>query len=277
LAATALRRLFGFLTGEGIEDVHAVSEEHLVAFARQLASASLTKWTVSAYLSVVRCFFAFLVRSRRMLTNPAVRLPVRAGPRLPRALGQREVARLIDAVSDKTPKARRDRAMLEVMYGSGLRLSECRRLDLMDLDLSNGLVFVRDGKGKKDRVVPLTARAIEALDVYLRGGRPDQAVDSRETALFLARGQRIAGVTIELVVRQWAKAAGVKRVSPHVLRHSCATHLLQGGADVREIQQLLGHSSISTTAFYTKVAIVDLRRVVDRCHPRKRGRMPSTG
>lgn len=272
LAQSALPRLFRFLRERGIEDARAVTEEHLTAFARKLRSCRLSLWTQSAYVSAVRCFFAFLKRTARILGSPAERLPVVAGRRLPRALGESEVRRLIDAASDPTPKATRDRAILEVLYGAGLRLSECARLDLMDMDLSEGLVLVRDGKGKKDRMVPLPGKAVDALEAYLREARPALAKDPREAALFLAKGgTRLACVTIEQIVGAWGRAAGLKaKVSPHILRHSYATHLLRRGAGVREIQQLLGHRSIATTALYTKVVVADLKQVIERSHPRER-------
>jgi integrase/recombinase XerD len=146
----------------------------------------------------------------------------------------------------------RDRAILEVLYGTGIRVGECVRLELQDVDLREGRLLVRNGKGKKDRVVPLVGQAFAALDRYLREVRHALVRDPREQAVFLsAIGTRLSSVMLQRQVRQYAKTLGL-RVTPHVLRHSCATHLLRHGADVREIQQLLGHRALETTALYTE-------------------------
>jgi site-specific recombinase XerD len=164
----------------------------------------------------------------------------------------------------------RDTALLELFYGTAVRLSECARLDLQDLDLAEGLLLVRNGKGKKDRVVPVAGRAAVALRRYLDETRPAFIHDPKEDAVFLTKhGDRLGKVSIDLIVRRYGEALGLK-VSPHRLRHACATHLLKGGADVRHVQELLGHRFIETTARYTQVAIEDLRQAVGRAHPRER-------
>jgi integrase/recombinase XerD len=166
----------------------------------------------------------------------------------------------------------RDRAILEVLYGAGIRVGECVRLDLQDVALRDGRLLVRNGKGKKDRVVPLVGQAFAALDRYLREVRHALVRDPREQAVFLsAIGTRLSAVMLQRQVRQYAKPLGL-RVTPHVLRHSCATHLLRHGADVREIQQLLGHRALETTALYTRVDVSDLAAVLARAHPRERRR-----
>jgi integrase/recombinase XerD len=169
----------------------------------------------------------------------------------------------------------RDRAILEVLYGTGLRVSECVRLDLQDVGLREGQLLVRNGKGKKDRVVPLVGQALLALDRYLREVRHALVRDPKEQAVFLSViGTRLSPVTLQYQVRRYAKALGL-RAKPHVLRHSCATHLLRHGADVRQIQQLLGHRALETTALYLRVDVSHLAEVVARAHPRERsGRRP---
>jgi integrase/recombinase XerD len=176
------------------------------------------------------------------------------------------------APSPLSALGRRDRAILETLYGTGIRRGECCRLDLMDLDLSEATLLVRNGKGRKDRLVPVPGRAALALDLYLRETRPDLVRDSREMALFLSReGRRLHPTSLNLLVCKHGRAARIPvRPSVHGLRHACATHLLAGGADVRHVQQLLGHRSLETTAVYTKVDVKDLRTVLARAHPRER-------
>jgi integrase/recombinase XerD len=172
----------------------------------------------------------------------------------------------------------RDRAILETLYGTGIRRSECVRLDVKDLDLAEGLLLVRNGKGRKDRLVPVPGRAAAALDEYLRGCRPRLLQDLREEALFLSlRGRRLEVTGLRGLVGRHARAAGIGRpVSVHALRHAYATHLLRGGADVRHIQELLGHAQLETTALYTRVVTSDLREAIGRAHPR-RGGAPRAG
>jgi site-specific recombinase XerD len=152
-------------------------------------------------------------------------------------------------------------------------VGECERVDLKDLDLARGQLMIRSGKGRKDRVVPVVGRAAAALDVYLKDARPELVKDPREPALFITTwGTRLNTKRIQDLVRTNAKAAGIDvRVTPHTLRHGCATHLLQGGADVRHVQKLLGHASVQTTAIYTHVNTKDLARVMEKAHPRERG------
>jgi len=202
--------------------------------------------------------------------NPAKDVPLPARRRLPRAIGQGDVRRLLDAPSTGTLVGQRDRAVLELLYGTGLRLTECVRLDLADVDLTGGTVLVRNGKGRKDRFVPVTGRARAAIETYLREARPGLTEREDDRSLFVSRhGTRLGGMSIRAMVRRYGLSVGVK-LSTHVLRHSYATHLLQGGADVRHVQELLGHKDVSTTALYTKVDTSTLAKVLRRCHPRER-------
>jgi integrase/recombinase XerD len=229
--------------------------------------------TQRTYLSLVQRFFRFLFRAGVLLEDPALDLVLPSWKRLPRAvLNEGQARRLVAAPSPWTPLGKRDRAILETLYGCALRVSECERLDLTDLHITKSEVLVRDGKGRKDRVVPVVGRAVAALEVYLSEARPDLVRNPRERALFLTRnGTRLGVQVIQNLVRNHARAAGLEiRVSPHSLRHGCATHLLQGGADIRHVQKILGHESVETTAIYTKVAPTDLARAVARAHPRER-------
>jgi len=275
-ALTTLPRFFVHLGHQGVGDIRTLSEAHVVGFARHLATARtrrdapLAVGTQAQYLAVVKAFCGFLERTRRLLQDPAKAVPLPVRRRLPRALSQRDALRLMAAPDPWTIFGRRDRALLELLYGTGLRMSECCRLDLMDVDLAQGVLLIRNGKGRKDRLLPLPGRARAALELYLQGSRPELVRTSHAPAVFLSRyGRRLSGVALRLIVRSHGRAIGVK-ASCHVLRHSCATHLLAGGANVREIQRLLGHRHLTTTALYTKVDVGALAAMIRRCHPRER-------
>jgi integrase/recombinase XerD len=282
-----LPRLLSHLRERKIHDLRAVTEADLVGWVNALARQttrlgkppSLT--TQALYLRVVRSFFSWLLRRGRILQDPAKGLRPPKVDALPRVvLTEAQVRRLVCAPAPPNPRwwakgvERRDRAILELLYGTGLRLAECARLDVSDLDLLERRLFVRNGKGHRDRVVPVPGRAAVAMDGYLGDVRPAFLRELREQALFLAwTGARLSPVTIRVIVRARARAAGIQGpVSPHVLRHSCATHLLRGGADVRHVQELLGHRSIESTVRYTRVAIRDLHAMIETAHPRERYR-----
>jgi integrase/recombinase XerD len=236
----------------------------------------LARATQEGWLSAVRVFFAFLVKKGLLLSNPATEVRLPRAERLPsRVLSLSEARRLMEQPRSWTATGRRDRAILEVLYGSGLRVSECARLDLGDVDLRAGRALVRDGKGKRDRYVPLTVRSVEAIETYLADARPRLVASGRETACFVSHrtGRRLTKAGIQIVVRTQARRAGIRGVvHPHVLRHSFATHLIKGGADVRHVQRLLGHRDIKSTAIYTRVEVPDLKAMVARSHPREKTR-----
>jgi integrase/recombinase XerD len=236
----------------------------------------LSLTTQAIYLQQVRQFFDFLVRRGVVFHNPAAELRMPRSSALPRrVLSEREVHRLVTAPSASSWRGRRDRAILELLYGTGIRRGECVRLDVTDVDLREGRLLVRNTKGKKDRALPLTGRAAAALDIYLRDVRPGLLDDGpAEQALFLTwyrkEVRRMADVTLAVLVRKYASRAGIDDAHPHGMRHAFATHLLRNGADVRHVQELLGHQRLTTTALYTRVSARELRDVVDRCHPRSR-------
>ena len=277
-AQLELARLGHHLREKHITDARAVTEADLAVYARMLAAhrtragEPLAPASRAATLSVVRRFCAWLEARGTVLANPAVALPcprVEASPRAALTLGQ--ATRLMAAPWPGAPIGVRDRAILELLYGTGLRLGEAVRADVTDVDLARGVLLVRGGKGRVDRVVPLGGRAAVALDRYLTASRPtlDTGVAG---ALFLTRdGGRLGAAGMRVRIRAAARRLGL-RLTPHGLRHACATHLLRGGADVRHVQALLGHRRLTTTARYTHVAITDLSAVVARCHPRERPR-----
>jgi integrase/recombinase XerD len=276
-----LPRLFLHLREEGIRDPRGVSEEHLLRFTRKLATdrpdgaKTLALHTQAAYLGAVKRFFAFLAKRDIILVDPSREIPLPKMDKLPRmVLTETQARRLMAAPFPGSAVGLRDRAALETLYGTAIRAGECRRLDLADLDLGQGTLLIRDGKGRKDRMVPIAGRALLALDVYLREARPELSKNPREGALFLTRfGTRLGRTMLDIIVWKHGKAAGIpRRISSHVLRHSCATHLLKGGADVRHVQELLGHKSLQSTQLYTRVGVEDLRAVLARAHPRERSR-----
>jgi integrase/recombinase XerD len=279
-SAYVLGMLTAFLDERDVRDAASVSEAHLACFARKLAgrdgkSGAFRAASQAAYLGRVKSFFAFLERNGKILRNPALELALPKEERLPRGvLSVAEARRLVNAADRFTVMGQRDSAVLELLYGTGIRLGECMRLDTTDVELSQGELLVRDGKGRQDRKVPLSGEAARALDLYLRCSRPVLLRDVRERALVLnEHGRRITRMGLYLLVRRYGALAGIKsRVFPHGLRHTYATHLLRGGAGIREVQELLGHKQLRTTEIYTRVDTSDLRQVIARCHPRERVR-----
>ena len=277
-ARLTLDRLASYLDERGLPpDVRQVREEDLLGFLNVLghltnrSGARLSLSTLNVYTNILRRFFAYLEASGVILESPAAGLPFHRIDALPRrVLSGREMRQLLGSPDAGTALGMRDRAILETLYGTAIRVSECHGLDLRDVDLRRGVLLVRLGKGRKDRMVPVPRLALEALVVYVRDARPSLVRDPSEAALFLTRrGKHLTRIGLASLVKGHGLAVGL-RVSPHSLRHACATHLLKGGADVRHVQQLLGHHDIRTTALYTRVDVSDLRKVLERAHPRER-------
>ena len=225
------------------------------------------------HLAALRTFFRFLKKSCLLLSNPTSELESAREPkRLPKAiLSVPEVARLLQVVPQNTPVGLRDLAVLEVLYGTGIRRLELLPLTLNALRLSEGLAHIL-GKGNKERVVPLGKAAQRALERYLRDGRP-KMVKGQHKAVFVsnAHGGPVTEWELRHAIRTYADQAGIKKaINFHTFRHTCATHLLRGGADIRTLQTLLGHSDLNTTAIYTRVEISDLQKTIRRCHPREK-------
>jgi integrase/recombinase XerD len=233
-----------------------------------------------ARLIAMKNFFRLLYRRGDLVHDPAAAVELgRAEDRLPRVvLTEEEARRVVSAPREKTPVVLRDRAILETLYATGLRVSELAGLTMYDADTEERLLRVVMGKGKKDRNVPLTRPAARAIEEYLGKGREALAAEGRprrgEDArlLFLAeKGGKLKRGVVGKIIARWAKKAGIrKHVTCHTFRHSVATQLLRGGADIRHIQALLGHASLKATERYTRVEIGDLKRVVERAHPRGR-------
>jgi len=241
-------------------------------YSRTLMRMGLASASVARKFIAIRIFYSFLVAELGLTANPTENLELPKRPRrLPDVLSQFEATRLIESASSAPNHfwALRARALLEVLYGSGLRISELLNLNVGDLDLAAGFVRVR-GKRSKERVVPLGRHAITAIKNYLAEGRPHFARGRVSPQLFLSvRGRGLSRMGCWKIVRQCVALAGIKRrVTPHTLRHSFATHLLEGGADLRVVQELLGHARISTTQIYTHVDREYVTEVYRTFHPR---------
>jgi len=263
-----LARLAAFAATQGIDDATALRDGHLRAFVAAESRRGIGGKSLQRRLSACRSFFRWLQREGQLAHNPAagVRAP-KAPRRLPQVLDADEVGALIDAPGEG-PLALRDRAMLELFYSSALRLSELCGLRWRDLDLAQGLVRVT-GKGAKTRDVPVGSHAAAALVAWRR-----EAGGADEAPVFTGRGGApIAPRTVQARLAHWAKQlGGWKRVHPHALRHSCASHVLESSGNLRAVQELLGHADIATTQVYTHLDFQHLAKVYDAAHPRARRR-----
>jgi integrase/recombinase XerD len=275
-----LNRYLQFLTEVGVADFGQITEGHVLAFLGRLREGDadhqpLATSSAARTVVAVRGFHRFSVLEGLAEHDPAADVRPPAPPRrLPKALSVAQVEALLRAAGDdRTPKELRDRALLELLYGTGARISEAVGLDLDDLDRESGALRLV-GKGGKERIVPVGRFALEAVEAYLVRGRAVLADRGPGgPALFLnSRGGRLSRQSAWTVLRAAATRADLSgEISPHTLRHSYATHLLDGGADVRVVQELLGHASVTTTQIYTLVTVDSLREVYAAAHPRARG------
>lgn len=267
-----LAALLEFLAGRGIGDPAAVEPGVLVDYLAHLRDRALAPAGIARRLSAVRGFFAFLEAEGVVERSPAAELrPGKRPRRLPRPWSREDVARLLDAPF-AGDRGTRDRAMLETIYGAGLRVSELVRLRIEQVNLVGGFL-VAFGKGRKERAVPLGERAREAIVAWLDGPRGRLLRGGASPWLFVGvRGRPLTRQGFWKQLRRRAAALGLPPVSPHRLRHSFATHLLEGGADLRAVQAMLGHADVATTQIYTEVARGRLREVHRRHHPRAKRR-----
>lgn len=266
---TDLRELAAWATDRG-SDPADVRYRDLRKFAAMLSERGLRKSSVARKLAAVRSFYTNLVEAGAAEANPAELLPTpKQEQRLPRALGREEVGDLLDRMPARNPLEIRDRAIFEVAYSCGLRAEEVVNLNIGSIDFDAEAIRVL-GKGRKERLVPVGEPAQKALRRYLQAARHALSRDGSETALFLSKsGRRLSTSDVRRRLQVWvARLSDLGRVSPHSLRHSFATHLLEGGADLRSIQELLGHSSVSTTQIYTRVEPSRLAQEYRRAHPR---------
>ncbi|MDY7077015.1 MAG: site-specific tyrosine recombinase [Chloroflexota bacterium] len=268
-----LTQLLTYLRGEGISIWQDVSRTHILEYIIYLRGRGYVSSTIARKTASVRSFFHFLVADGVLEDDPttAVDSP-QVNRHLPRPLSQEDMARLLmEPTKSNTPQALRDRALLELMYATGMRASEVIGLTMDAVDLEAGTVRCL-GKGNKERVLPLYERVCEALSAYLESenGRTKLLRGREEAALFITRlGRPLTRQGLWLIVKECAIAAGItSNVTPHTLRHSFATHMLDGGAGLREVQQLLGHTHIASTQIYTEVSSRLKREAYDKAHPR---------
>lgn len=276
-----LSRYCAFLSSRGINDLETVTQTDVTAFLEAIRTGEdggkpLASSSASRTVTAVRGWHRFLLDEGITETDPSAAVrPPQVGRRLPKALSVDEVQALLEAVGDDdSPLSLRDRALLEVLYATGARISEAVGLALDDVDRSSGCLRLF-GKGRKERIVPVGQYAWDALDAYLVRGRPTLSAKGRGVPeVFLnTLGRPLSRQSAWGVLRHAAQRAGLPaaaHVSPHTLRHSFATHVLAGGADVRVVQEMLGHSSVTTTQIYTKVTVDHLREVYATSHPRAR-------
>lgn len=272
-----LRRYVEHLRAHGLDTPEEVTEQQVMAFLTTIrtggdGASPLSATSAARAVVAVRGFHRFLLLEGRTTIDPAGQVqPPSAPKRLPKAISLDAVERLLAAAGPaETPAGLRDRALLEMLYGCGARISEAVGCAIDDVDLAAGLVRLH-GKGSKERIVPLGSYAVRSLEAYLVRGRPGLAARGKGTpAVFLnARGGPLSRQSAWAVLAGAAERAGLEgTVSPHTMRHSFATHLLEGGADVRVVQELLGHASVTTTQLYTRVTADTLREVYTAAHPR---------
>ena len=271
--AADLADYVSFLEEAGVLAVERIDRDTIVAYEADLVERGYAVTSIDRHISVLKGFHKFCLRENFASGNPAstVQLP-KPPDKLPDVLTIEQVNELLDQMDDSDALALRDRALLEVLYGCGLRVSECVGLNLLDCAFGEGYLRVT-GKGDKERISPISGTALSALVAYLESGRPELVKPYAPTtsAVFLnARGGRLTRQSIHKVVAKAGLAIGVKNLHPHTLRHSYATHLLAGGADLRVIQEILGHADISTTQIYTHVNRTHIQEQYLSAHPRAR-------
>jgi integrase/recombinase XerD len=265
-----VRRMATHLTGRGVHGPDGISAAQLREFIYELKDVGLSPATIHRQISAMRTYFRFLVGEGHLIRNPSERIESPKRWRtLPTVLSREETDRLLDAANPDVPLGIRDRALLEFAYATGARVSELVGLQLQDILFEDGVARLF-GKGAKERLVPVGRRALGAVALYAREIRPAIDRGHGKGRLFLnARGTPLSRVGAWGIIRQTARRAGLtKRVTPHTLRHTFATHLLEGGADLRAVQEMLGHADLSTTQLYTHVDREYLRSVHRQYHPR---------
>jgi len=275
-----LKKFFAWLREMGIHRVTGVRRETMRDYQTHLAEQVTPKgepWDVLTQgnaLQAVKGFFRFMSEEEYLVGDPARSIPYPKRPkRLPRSiLTAGEVRKILKTPDTRTAMGYRDRAILELLYSTGMRREEVNQLQVSDVDWEEGFVRVNQGKGGKDRVVPLGRIACRYLENYVKSVRPMLAQGKGERELFLTlRGGRMSKNVLWEIARRYARSAGLKKkVSPHTFRHTCATLMLKNRANLRHVQELLGHSSLDTTQIYTAVTVADLKAVHRRCHPREK-------
>ena len=281
IKARRLRDFMKYAQGKGIEHVADVTGSIIFAFQKHLACSKDARGNINSvnarnkYVAVIKGFFRQLKHEGYLAHNPADDVEyAREAQKLPRAiLTRKEVKKMLRQPDTHTVLGFRDRTILEVLYTTGIRRLELLQLTIEDVDLDSGLIMIREGKFKKDRVVPVGKIACRYLESYINGIRPELTrSDPSIRTLFLSRiGRQMDPSTVKHLVNKYAKAAGIPhRVTPHTFRHTCATHMIRNRANIRHVQELLGHSQLTTTQMYVRVTITDLQEAHRRHHPREK-------
>ena len=270
-----LYQLASFVEEEAVRRGSAPSwssfgRQGILSYLLNLKERNYAATTIARKVAAMRSFFEFMMNEGNIKDNPSrdIASP-KVGRALPKPISISQVRRLIDEPARQSKsEAQRDTAILHLLYASGMRVSELVSLNLNDIDLAGG--FVRCfGKGHKERIIPIAPRAAQAVDDYLKELRPRLVQRSEEPALFLnARGERLTRQGLWQILKEYAKSVGLEGITPHTLRHSFATHMLSGGADLRSVQELLGHANISTTQVYTHLTTDHIRQTYEKSHPR---------
>lgn len=254
-----------------LENFNDIERFHILNHLKDLQEAGKSARTSSRHISSIRSFHQFLLREKRCSNDPTVHLELpKLEQKLPKVLSIEEIDRLIQVPNTEKPAGKRDKAMLELLYATGMRISECISLNRDDIHLTMGFIRVF-GKGGKERIIPLGSAAIEVCTIYLNNARSSlENPTSRSEALFLnQRGKRLTRQGVWKLLKGYAQKSGIQHeITPHILRHSFATHLIENGADLRAVQELLGHADISTTQIYTHVSKARLSDVYKQFHPR---------
>jgi len=247
------------------------SRQGMLSYLLNLKERNYAATTVARKVAATKSFFSFMVAEKNIKDNPTQNLSSpKVGKSLPKPISISQVRRLLEQpAKSSAPEAKRDKAILELLYASGMRVSELVSLNLGDIDTEGGYVRCF-GKGHKERLIPIYKQAASTVEEYINEARPHLAHDDNERALFLnRRGERLTRQGLWQILKGYAKAAELdKEVTPHTLRHSFATHMLSGGADLRSVQELLGHVNISTTQVYTHLTTEHVRRTYEKSHPR---------
>jgi integrase/recombinase XerC len=260
---------FPFLATQRLDSLDKVNKQTIRDYIMYLMNQKVARTSITSKLSAIRSFYVYLQKEEIILENPLENISSpKLDKKLPSYLTTDEINHILSTPDVSTPIGKRDQAMLELLYASGLRVSELVHLNLNQIDLETREIRVI-GKGSKERLVLMGQPALEAIKVYLEHGRPEMAGKKQNTAVFINhRGQRLIDRRIQKIVKQYTGLAGItKRVHPHTIRHTFATHLLDGGADLRVVQELLGHASLTTTQIYTHVSKSQAKKVYLAAHP----------
>ncbi len=265
-----LKNFLDFIQDQNVSKWNDVKRTHIMKYLIHMRNSGKAASTITRNIASVRSFFQFLIQEGMISENPSTDLETpKQEKKLPEILTPDEVDKLLSKPNTTDFRGKRDKAMLELLYASGMRVSELINLNVEHIDTQNGYILCR-GKGEKERIVPLGKLAISSVTDYLTKSRPQMRKDLSEPSLFLNHhGRRLSRQGFWKILKKYAEKIGIKnKITPHTLRHSFATHLLENGADLRAVQEMLGHSDISTTQIYTQLTKQRLKDVYSKSHPR---------